>query len=322
MKTKKINYTLAMMYTGILLLLLAIQSSCSKDNNDADTAAATTIKITDAPIDDTAVSGVFVTITDIKLDSQSVAGFTKTTVNLATLQNGNTSNLGTFNLTGKTYSSISFVLNFDTTASGTSPGCYVLSSGGVKHKLQSASNTITITKSFDLQAGTSNSLVADFDLRKMLVRQSGGNPGDMYDFATNAELQHDIRVVAENKTGTISGKLTDSLSLYGKKVAYAYKKGTFNRATELSGQGASNVEFSNAVASAVVAADGTYQLHFLESGAYEIHYASYKDTNADGILELKGTLVVLGSGTLDPLNLDLGINTTITVNVIATALLP
>lgn len=293
--------------------------SCQKENSDDSGTTNTTIKITDAPIDDASVSGAFVTITDIKLDGQSVQGFTKTTVNLMAYMNGSTKTLGNFNLAGRTYSSMTFVLDFDMDASGVAPGCYVLA-GAVKHKLQSTANSITVNKNFTLQGGASNSIVADFDLRKMIVHQAGG-PTDHYDFATTAELQSSVRIVAENSAGTISGTVTDAVSGSGKVVAYVYKKGTFNRTVEMQGQGASNIQFKNAINSSLVNGSGSYQLHFIESGDYEIHFASYKDTNADGEFELQGTLVATAGGGLDLLNLKVNANASVKVDVIVTGVL-
>jgi Domain of unknown function (DUF4382) len=315
--SKSLNKTMA-----IFLLVSAITfMGCQKDEVAASGSASTTIKITDAPIDDASVTGAFVTITDIKLDGQSVQGFTKTTVDLNAYQNGATKTIGNFNLEGKTYSSITFVLDYDMDATGTAPGCYVLTSGSIKHKLQSTANSITVNKSMTLQANATNSIIADFDLRKMITHQSGGS-ADKYDFATAAELETSIRVVAENNTGTISGSLTDGISGSGKVIAYAYKKGTFNRTTEIQGQGTSSIEFKNAVSSSLVSGSGSYQLHFLEGGQYEVHFASYKDTNADGVFELNGTLVVVGSLSLDFLNLTVSSNTTLTANATVTAVLP
>lgn len=297
--------------------------SCQKDNSGGSGGsgtANTAIKVTDGAIDDASVTGAFVTITDIKLDGQSVQGFTKTTVDLNAYQNGATRTLGNFSLEGRTYSSITFVLDFDMDASGNAPGCYVLT-GAVKHKLQSTANSITINKSITLQGGASNSIVADFDLRKMVIHQSGGG-SDHFDFATAAELQSSVRIVAESSTGTISGTVTDVVSGSGKVVAYVYAKGTFNRAVEMQGQGASGIEFKNAVNSAVVSGNGSYQLHFLESGDYEIHFASYKDTNADGEFELQGTLIVIGAGGIDLLGLKVNANASLKVDVTATGVLP
>ena len=304
-----------------IILFSTTLASCSKsdDNSGGGTGTAnTTFKVTDAPIDDASVTGAFVTIADIKLNGQSVSGFTKTTVNLLALQNGSTQSIGNFNLSTGTYGTVTFVLDFDMDASGNTPGSYVMTAGSVKHKLQSTTNVITVTKTLALVASGTNEIVADFDLRKMIVHQAGA---DHYDFVTGAELQNDVRVTVENNT--IAGTLTDNTATgAGKVVVYAYKKGTFNRATELSGQGASSVQFANAVTSAKVAAGGTYQLHFLESGAYELYFASYQDTNADGEFELQGTLVATAAGGLDLLNLTVGANATLTANVTATAVLP
>lgn len=308
---------LAFITTAFLLL------SCQKDNSGGyggSGTATTVIKITDAAIDDASVTGAFVTITGIKLDGQSVQGFSKTTIDLNAYQNGVTYTLGNFNLASRTYNSITFVLDFDTDASGNAPGCYVLA-GAVKHKLQSTANSITINKSIMVQGGASNSIVADFDLRKMIIHQSGG-ASDHFDFATAAELQSSVRIVAESGTGTISGTVTDIVSGSGKIVAYVYAKGTFNRAVEMQGQGASNIQFKNAVSSASVSGNGSYQLHFLENGDYEIHFASYKDTNADGEFELQGTLIAVGAGGLDLLGLKVNANAVLKVDVTVTGVLP
>ena len=71
----------------------------------------------------------------------------------------------------------------------------------------------------------------------------------------------------------------------------------------------------------MVNGSGNYQLHFLESGEYELHFASYKDTNADGQFELVGTLIIIGAGTIDPLNLAVSAGLTLTVNATATGVL-
>jgi len=321
MKKIMITSKLWTVITGGFILFSTLLVSCSKsdDNSGGGSGTAnTTFKVTDAPIDDASVTGAFVTISDIKLNGQSLSGFTKTTINLAAYQNGATQTIGNFNLAAGTYSSVTFVLDFDTDASGNTPGSYVVTTGNVKHKLQSTSNTITATKTLVLVASGTNEIVADFDLRKMIIHQAGA---DHYDFATAAELQNDVRITVENNT--ITGTFTDNtVTGAGKVIAYAYKKGTFNRTTELSGQGASSVQFANAVTSATVTSGGSYQLHFLDSGAYELYFASYKDTNADGEYELQGTLVATASGGLDLLNLNLSANATVTANVTATAVLP
>lgn len=312
-----IKNKLPLFLAGILFSSI-IFISCKKDDSENNGYGGnTTLKITDAPFDDAAVSGVFVTIAGIKLDGVSVQGFAKTTVNLATYQNGATRTIGNFNLEGRTYNSITFVLDYDMDASGNAPGSYVLTVNNAKHKLQSTASEITVSRRFDIDAGASNSIVADFDLRKMITRQSG-DPADMYDLATAAELESSIRIVSENNAGTISGLLNDVVSHSDRVVAYVYKKGTFNRATELQAQGTSGIQFKNAVSSSLVSGRGQYEFHFLESGDYEVHFASYRDANADGEFELAGTLIVTGLNDIDLLNLSLGLNASLSVDVTAT----
>jgi hypothetical protein len=316
----KIQYSRSVLTAMITFFTVALLfTACEKDDSTSSGSATTTIKITDAPIDDASVTGAFVTITDIQLDGQSVQGFSKTTIDLNAYRNGATHSLGNFNLQGKTYSSITFVLDYNTDANGNTPGCYVVTAGSVKHKLQSSASSITVNKNITIDGSASNSIVADFDLRKMIMHQSGT---DHFDFVTAAELNSCVRVVAENNTGTISGTLTDNVSASAKIIAYAYKKGTFVRATEMQGQGASGIEFKNAVCSGLVNGSGSYELHFLESGEYEIQFVSYKDDNADGEFEVNGTLIVTGSGSLNLLGLTLNTGITITANATVTAVLP
>jgi hypothetical protein len=318
MKKSVSGFSVSGVFIALSAITIFLFTACDKDDSTNGGTASTTIKITDAAIDDASVTGAFVTISDIKLDGQSVQGFTKTTVDVNAYHNGATKTLGTFNLASKTYSNITFVLDYDMDANGASPGSYVTTTGGVKHKLQSTASSITINKSLVLSG--SSSIVADFDLRKMITRQTGG--ADQYDFATATELENSIRVVAESKSATIAGTLTNSVVGSGKIIAYAYKKGTYNRSTEMQASGTSNIQFKNAVSSSIVNGSGNYQLHFLESGEYEIHFANYTDTNADGQLELSGTLVVVGAVGLDLLGLNLDAGVILTANATATAILP
>jgi len=323
MKKKPLVHPFLGFTTAALFFLFSL-AACSKNDDPGSGGGSgnsqTTLKVTDAPSDDASISGVIVTITDVKLDGVSVSGFTKTTVDLKAYLNGNSKTLGTFSLAGKTYNSISFVLDFDTDAFGNAPGCYVVNNIGFKHKLQTSSNIVTVTRNFNLTSGASSSLVADFDLRKMIVHTPG--PADHYDFATAAEMNAAVRLVVESSCGTINGTLTDLVSGSAKVVAYVYKKGSFNRSVEMQGQGSSNIQFYNAVNSTLVNGNGSYQLSFLESGDYEVHFASYKDTNADGEYELQGTLIVNGGVGIDLLNLHVNANASLLVNATASGTLP
>src|SRR4249920_182240 len=100
----KIQYSRNVLTSMITFFTVALLfTACEKDDTTSSGSATTTIKITDAPIDDASVTGAFVTITDIQLDGQSVQGFSKTTIDLNAYRNGATQSLGNFNLQDKTY---------------------------------------------------------------------------------------------------------------------------------------------------------------------------------------------------------------------------
>jgi hypothetical protein len=41
----------------------------------------------------------------------------------------------------------------------------------------------------------------------------------------------------------------------------------------------SNIEFSNAISSSSLDANGNFELHFLEEGDYQINYCSYEENS-------------------------------------------
>jgi hypothetical protein len=302
--------------TAALLFSLAL-TSCKKSSGSSQNSgnAQTSMGTTDAAVDDGSVSGVFVTISDIQLDGQSIKGFNETTINLAAFQNGNVRSIGNFNLQGQSYSSITFVLDYTKDSSGVAPGAYVLTTDNVKHALTSTTNTITIAKNFILKDTSLNAIVADFDLRKMIIHPSTGGTAS-FALVTGAELQNDVRFVDATQSANISGTFTNTIYAADTVIAYVYKAGTYTSA-ETQGQGASNIQFANAITSSIVTA-GTYNLSFLDSGTYEIHFASYNDVNHNGQLVLQGTYTSTATA-FNILSLVLNAKENASVNVTATA---
>ncbi|WP_341227763.1 DUF4382 domain-containing protein [uncultured Arcticibacterium sp.] len=241
------------------------------DINDPDQAQGSlSFGITDAPIDQADVSAAFITVTEIKVDGQTFGGFQgPKTFNLLELQNGTSLDLGQGNVAAGSYSSLELVIDAESDATGSGPGCYILKTDGTKEKLELASGSatsITMAPSdFKVEENANTEIIMDFDLRKS-VKSSGGD----YSFVTNNELNAAVR--AENKamTGAIKGKIDNAAAASGKVVVYVYEKGTFDASTETSGQGSSEVMYANAVSSAKVNADGTFNLSFLSEGNYEI----------------------------------------------------
>ena len=290
-----------------------IFTQCTSDDVDDGEQGSKTeveIEITDAPIDNTDISGVFVTVASIKLDGETYEGFGgRKTINIYALQNGNTEVLGLGEMNAKTYTNITLVLDAEVDQNGNSPGCYVMTANGTKDDLYanvSGMQEIVISKTFNTAEENRNRIVLDFDLRKTIDAQSSGSTTD-YEFKSNATLKSSIRVVKRSQSGNVQGRISGNIDASSKTVVYAYQKGTYNQDT----QATSSTEFSGAVTSCNPDSQGNYTLSFMEEGEYELVCASYEDEDNDGKFELQGTLA---------LDLLLGLNTSLVdVNAEASA---
>lgn len=265
-------------YVGITMGTAMLLFSCSDDdggNNPEEETYNTTYRITDAPVDNAEIEAVFVTVSDIKVNGTSLEGFNKTTFDLSALVNGQTKTLGNMDMEAGTYSNLELVLDYDTDMDGNAPGCYVEMADGTKDKIQSTSQSIDISDSFEVFATNTNEIIIDFDLRKTIKEEQGTLESD-FDFVTASELSAGIRTVNKEASGEIKGTVNDSQDTSKKIVVYAYEKGTYNAEVETQGQGESNVRFANAVTSAEVGGiNNSYTLSFLATGEYELIFVSY-----------------------------------------------
>lgn len=295
----------------ILVLAITFLASCSNDDGATygDEKSQTNFYITDAPSDNTNVKGVIVTVADVKVNGVSIEGFTKTTLDLMQYQNGVTKLLGNLELNTGTYSNITLVLDNQTNASGNAPGSYVLMTNGTIKAIQSSSNSINISDSFEVLSSSKNDIILDFDVRKSIV-ESGSSD---FKFVSASELSNSVRVVNEASAGEIKGTATDTQNTSERIIVYAYAKGTFNSNTETSAQG-SGVMFANAVnSSSVNNITGSYELNFLAKGDYELHFVSYADENNDGKLEFNG---ILDAESVTGVNLnDISIGSSVNINI-------
>lgn len=297
-------------FSLVVLLSVMVLFACKKEESE-DLKGRINIEITDAPIDDANIKSAFVTIAEVKLNGKAIEGFNRKTVDLLTLRNGNTSMLFDGEVQAKSYNEFTLVLDTEN-----QPGCYIEETNGNKHELVLTSQEINLSNNYMVESEGTAQLVVDFDLRKAIRRDQDNK----YNFVSQTEMQSAVRVVSKNRSGKINGICEDLITNSDKVIVYAYKKGTFNRSTEIEGQGQSDIEFSNAVTSSIVAGDGQYQLHFLEEGEYELHFASYKE-NTNGQLELRGTLILDVLSGLDLGSLAVGASGTLTVNVVVTGIL-
>src|SRR5678815_2574115 len=160
-------------FIGLAVLGLAL-GACSDDEpmgkGDVD------FEITDAPSDDASIKSVFVTITDVKIGGQSVAGFTKQTIDLKAYHEGNTKLFANAKqLDAKSYNNLTLVLDMNTDANGNTPGCYVQTVDNAKYKLSSnasATSEIAVNRTWTVAKNTKSAIVLDFDLRKSIKYMS------------------------------------------------------------------------------------------------------------------------------------------------------
>jgi hypothetical protein len=273
---------------------MSIFAACDDSNEPAGNGDVQ-FEITDAPIDDANVKGVFVTVADIKVDGKSVSGFTKQTIDLSAYQDGNTHILGSQQMAAKAYSNVTLVLDLKQDANGNEPGCYVLSQDNSKYRLKSTADgtvELALKQGWNVRNEAMTKLVMDFDLRKAI--RYNEDPLLRYSFVSDANLRAAVRVVSKEASGTIKGSYQENSSVEADRiVVYAYKKGTFNASTETQAQGEDQIMFRNAVASAQVKETLTgrvFTLAYLPEGDYELHFAAYKHNTTSGRVAFEAML--------------------------------
>lgn len=285
-----------MLAVAVIVSQAALFTGCS----ETEDAQQSSFYITDAPIDNAEVKSVFITIADIRVDGKSVAAFEgKKTIDIKALHNGRTDLIGRANLDARAYQNVELVLDLATDASGNAPGCYVETFNGIRHNLAAGLNatTTTITTAgVEVTEFAQNSFVLDFDLRKAIAASTSAQNESDYSFVNESSLDAAVRIVAKAKAGTLSGEIDNSLSNFDKVVVYAYESGTFNAQSETSGQG--GVQFQNAVTSTSTTTSGEFELHFLEAGDYELHFAAY-DEQPDGSVTFQGMIQLTGTAALE-----------------------
>lgn len=300
-----------------MLILGLFLMSCEEDDDltpdPEEKQGMFELEITDAPVDDPAVKSVFVTISDVQIDDQSLPDFSPVTLDLLTLQNGTTSVLSADSINVGTYNEIALIL--DTSE------CYVEDIDGNRHDLSAELEKLEVGHEFSVMEDSAVRLVVDFDLRKT-IRRDLNDTIDRYDFVAAASMVNGLRIVNKAETGQLVGQCTDMTGEADMIVAYVYEKGEFDASMETELDGDSEIRFPNAVASAMVQSDGTYNFPFLENGEYELHFASYDENTVTNQAEFNGVLEV-ESGILDQvLNITIESSATVELDLSVTGLLP
>lgn len=265
----------------LFLVAFVFFPRCTKDETDSTTGTLV-LKITDAASDDEDIKGIFITVSDIKINGKPIRNHVPQMIEISSLINGETYLLVNKELAAKEYDEISLVLSASSPNSVNAPGCYVLTKNNTKHNLiadGTAEIEIMVAKAFEVIPAAETKLVADFDLRKAIIRNESGKSS--YQFVSPEELENVVRVIHEKKTGKIYGTVNANLTYDSEIYVLIYKKGEFKASAEGSGNGKSKVLFANAITSTKVESDESYNLSFLEEGEYDIRLASFRKTNAN-----------------------------------------
>lgn len=316
MKIEKMKWA-ALCLAGVM----AVSGCSTEDDQTVDPTGANgklKLEMTDAPIDEANVKGVFVTVTEVRVDGKKWEGFKgPQTVNVLELQGGKTASLGEGDLSAGSFDKLTLVLDHERDASGNAPGCYLLRQDNTKNKLAlsgSATTDLEISgPKVDVPEGGSKEVVVDFDLRKAVKEQAGAS--NEYAFVTKGELQSSLRFVKKENAGSINGKLSNyNATTNGQAVAYIYAKGAFNQNNETKGQGESQVMFKNAVTSAKVNADGTFTAAFIPEGEYELHVATYSKESS-GKLKLNALLNLGGGASVSAISVKANTQTSLTISI-------
>ncbi|MDD3592310.1 MAG: DUF4382 domain-containing protein [Sulfurovum sp.] len=205
-------------------------------------------------------TGVFVTFTGLQYhyadsnESWEEVDFNETTIDLLSLQDGNTSMLNQVELPAGVIDHVRFKLN--------TKKCYVILSGDINETMFVPSGEQTGYKaigSFTIPAGGTVNVTADFDLRKS-VKLTGNDQS----VSSKYILRPTIKIVDNIQVGEINGTVTADINGTSQAILYAYSDDTWDD----NETNATN-NFSNAVVS-TDATDGEFTLPWLTTGTYDL----------------------------------------------------
>lgn len=264
---------------GVCLSTLFATSCTTDEEQEVNGNGTISLRITDAPIDAENIAGVYVTFDRVEYKHEgswhtfeSFEG--PKTINLLELTEGRSELLGNFNVEAGAYSEIRFHLNASENGGDVNnPATYVAFTDGSKEPLYVPSGTQSgykATADFVVPVDGNVVVTADFDIRKSVVRT--GNDGKWM-------LKPVIRLVVNDDAGSIAGKAEEQ-SADLKYVVYTYADDTFVEDEALEGE----TLFPAAVSSALINADGSFTLPYLQPGKYDVVVAAYKNGDFQGVV--------------------------------------
>jgi hypothetical protein len=242
--------------------------SCDKEENT--TNGSLNLSITDAPVDNSTVEGVYLTFTEIQyhtndnewLSFEEFEGPQK--FNILELTNGESALLGSFDLNAGIYTQLRFILDAHEQGSPnpSTPGCYIEFDNASQEPLFVPSGSESGWKAvgkFTVPSNGSIGVTADFDARKSVFKTGSG----MY------ILKPTIRLAIDNQAGKIVGGITN-MPENVEVIVYAYEDGTYSESDADDPVDELTPRFANAITSDIVDETNNYHLAYLAPMDYDL----------------------------------------------------
>jgi hypothetical protein len=296
MKTKA-----TIIFSLLAIFLLSVMISC-EDDNKLETGTLS-LSITDAPIDDTTITGVFITIDSLQYHMQDNEWKTfeeydgPKTINLLELTNGASELLGNFEMEAGQYTQLRFLLDAPANGQGqpTNPGCYMEYENGETVDLfvpSGGQSGYKAVGAFTVPSNGTVDITADFDVRKSVVE--AGATGRYI-------LKPTIRLIVDNQAGSITGGISNIPEGMNISV-FAYEDGTYSD-TEAAEPGDQENRFPNAVSSDIVE-ENNYTLSYLAPMKYDLVVVGYMNNEFYEVMGIVEDVAVESNNTTsEPIDL-------------------
>ena len=293
-----------------LLVSLGMFMGCEEDNTGQTGTLA--LSLTDAPIDDTSVTGVWVTITGIQYHMKDSAwkdfeGFQgPQKFDLLALTDSISEMLGTAEIEAGQYGQLRFMLDAPEKGQGppTSPGCYIEFDDGDTEPLfvpSGGQSGYKAVGAFRVPSNGTVEVTADFDARKS-VRETGG-------MQERYILQPTIRLVVNNQAGSIAGEVTNLPTDGSNITIYAYEADAYT-SDEADDPAEGETRFPKAVTSDMVGdncdnSQNCYHLYYLAPTTYDLVVVKTLDGEFQKVMGASENVVVESrKNTGHPIDLD------------------
>ncbi|MDK2979301.1 MAG: hypothetical protein PWP52_2015 [Bacteroidales bacterium] len=276
----------------VLTVFAAFVFVSCEDDSDA-TKGTLTLSITDAPIDMSTVSAVYLTINEIQYNKSGQSWMTfegfegPQKFNILELTRGESALMGSFELEAGTYTQLRFMLDAPEfgTPNPTNPGCYIEFTDGTEQPLFVPSGHETGWKgigAFKVPANGEVAVTADFDARKSVMEQ-GAN--DFY------ILKPTIRLIVDNQAGQIAGGITnipEGVDI----IVYAYEDGMYTESEAEEPVSDTIARFPNAITSDISCEEENYHLAYLAPMTYDLIVTSAIEGEFQEVLGIVEDVVV------------------------------